>query len=377
MSAVQKIGIVGAGVAGTAAAIFLAEAGFAVEILERRDGPSGLGSGITLQGNGLRVLRQLGVWEDIEPRGFAFSSLGLRAPDPEATVLAVVDDIRTGGDDLPATLGMYRPELAAIMAKRAEDAGAVLSYGLSVEAVEQDPDGVDVTLSNGTSRRFELLIGADGLHSSVRRLMGIDLEPGLVGMGIWRAFVPRPADVVRTDLIYGGPCHIAGYCPTGDGMMYAYLVEDAQHREEADGPRIMSELAAAYGGPWRAIRESLSGGASGSRVNYTQFTSHLVDGPWHRGRVVLIGDAAHSCPPTIAQGAAMALEDAAVLAELLTKSRDLGEEALAAFTGRRLPRAKATVEASTQLATWLLEHNRNADVPGLLGRISHMVKEPA
>ena len=113
--------------------------------------------------------------------------------------------------------------------------------------------------------------------------------------------------MVRTDLSYGGPCYIAGYCPTGEDTIYAYLVEKAQDREHEDGPRIMAELAAAYGGPWNEIRANLDQSA---RINYTWFTTHLVDGPWNRGRIVIIGDAAHSCPPTIAQGAAMALEDA-------------------------------------------------------------------
>ena len=115
MAAVQNVGIVGAGAAGLTAAILLADAGIHVEVLEKAEAPQTLGSGITLQGNALRVFRQLGVWEQIEAKGYAFSTLGLRAPDPAGTVIAVLEDIRTGGDDLPATLGMYRPDLTAIL----------------------------------------------------------------------------------------------------------------------------------------------------------------------------------------------------------------------------------------------------------------------
>jgi 2-polyprenyl-6-methoxyphenol hydroxylase-like FAD-dependent oxidoreductase len=124
MAAVQNVGIVGAGAAGLAAAILLADAGIQVEILEKADAPQTLGSGITLQGNALRVLRQLGVWDQVEAKGYGFSTLGLRAPDPAGTVITVLEDIRTGGDDLPATMGMYRPDLTAILRERAEKAGA-------------------------------------------------------------------------------------------------------------------------------------------------------------------------------------------------------------------------------------------------------------
>ena len=132
MAAVQNVGIAGAGAAGLAAAILLADAGIHVEVLEKAASPQTLGSGITLQGNALRILRQLGVWDQMEAKGYSFSTLGLRAPDPAGTVIAVLEDIRTGGEDLPATLGMYRPDLTAILRERAEQAGARISYGKTV-----------------------------------------------------------------------------------------------------------------------------------------------------------------------------------------------------------------------------------------------------
>ncbi len=137
---------------------------------------------------------------------------------------------------------------------------------------------------------------------------------------------------------------------------------------------MMTELAAAYGGPWNEIRSSLDHGA---RINYTWFTSHLVEGPWNRGRIVIIGDAAHSCPPTVAQGAAMALEDAAVLAELLIAADHVTETLWKEFADRRMERATAVVRASVQLGQWMLDGVRDADVPGLMNSLSTMLKEPA
>ena len=102
----------------------------------------------------------------------------------------------------------------------------------------------------------------------------------------------------------------------------------------------------------------------------------MVPAPWHRGRVVLIGDAAHSCPPTLAQGGAQALEDAAVLTELLPSRPALDDELWAQFTARRYERAKTVVEASNQLGQWLLDHVQG-DVPGLIAKVTALVSQPA
>jgi 2-polyprenyl-6-methoxyphenol hydroxylase-like FAD-dependent oxidoreductase len=195
-------------------------------------------------------------------------------------------------------------------------------------------------------------------------------------MGIWRAFGPRPASVTRTDLIYGGPSYIAGYCPTGEDSLYAYIVEPARDRSglsPAEQLAAMRDLAAAYHGPWDDIRDTL---VDPDRVNYTWFETHVLDAPWNRGRVVLIGDAAHSCPPTLAQGAAQALEDAAVLAELLLDRDTLDQPLWEGFHARRVERARTVVESSNQLCAWLLAHEQG-DVPGLMGRVNALVSTPA
>lgn len=377
MSAVHSVAVAGAGVAGLATAILLAEGGVDVHVYEAKPALDALGSGITLQGNALRAFDRLGVWPQVRARSYAFDVLGLRAPGPEARVLVEMPDDRTGGPDHPATVGMYRPELAAILLDRAEALGATITFGVRVAALTQDDDGVDVVLSDGRTVRHDLLVGADGLHSAVRGLIGIETTPEPTGMGIWRAFVRRPEQVTHTELYYGGPVYIAGYCPTGPDMMYAYLVEKGQDRSGVtpdEAVRIMHDLSLAYHGPWAEIRADLD---EASRVNYTRFTQHLVPAPWNRGRVVVIGDAAHSCPPTMAQGAAQAVEDALVLVELLLSAQCLDQEVWDAFHARRLPRATAVVEASVQLGRWLLDDVHDADIAGLMHRVAAMVSEPA
>jgi 2-polyprenyl-6-methoxyphenol hydroxylase-like FAD-dependent oxidoreductase len=192
-------------------------------------------------------------------------------------------------------------------------------------------------------------------------------------MGIWRVFTRRPESVTRTDLFYGGPSYIAGYCPTGPDTLYAYVVEKAQDRFSTTPEEklsIIRDLAAAYHGPWDEIRDEIS---DPTTVNYTWFENHVVPAPWNRGRVVIIGDAAHVCPPTVAQGGAQALEDALVLTELLGDRDDLDDELWNTFMDRRFARAAEVVEASLQLGRWLQEGVRG-DVPGLMQRVATLVQ---
>jgi 2-polyprenyl-6-methoxyphenol hydroxylase-like FAD-dependent oxidoreductase len=376
MAAVNNVLVVGSGLAGLATAIHLASRGVAVDLVEIKPGVAALGSGITLQGNALRELRGLGVWEQVRDNGYAFDVTGFRAPDPAGTMVAEIPDAKTGGPDLPAVMGMPRPDLAGILTDRAAEAGAKVRFGTTFAELTQDAAGVDVTFSDGSNGRYDLIVGADGIRSWTRRALGIDLETRPVGMGIWRAFGPRPASVTRTDLYYGGPCYIAGYCPTGEDSLYAYIVEAAQDRSGLSPQQqlaTMKRLSEAYHGPWDEIRETLT---DPSRINYTHFQTHLLDTPWNRGRVVLIGDAAHTCPPTLAQGGAMALEDAAVLAELLIEHDEVDQRLWDTFTARRYHRAKAVVDASNQLAQWQLDHE-HGDVPGLIRRIATLVSQPA
>jgi 2-polyprenyl-6-methoxyphenol hydroxylase-like FAD-dependent oxidoreductase len=376
MSAVRNVLVVGGGAAGAATSILLAEGGVSVDLVDIKPDAGSVGSGITLQGNALRVLQQLGVWNQVLEHGYAFDTLGLRAPDPYGSLMVELDDVRSGGPDLPATVGMDRPTLARLLLDRAVGAGAKVRFGTTFTVLEQDATGVDVTFANGSAGRYDLVVGADGIRSWTRRMLGINLETKGTGMGIWRAFTTRPASVTRTDLYYGGPCYIAGYCPTGEGTLYAYLVEDAQDRSALtpeESLSVMRGLSEAYHGPWDDIRERLT---DASTVNYTWFESHVLPAPWHRGRVVLIGDAAHACPPTLAQGAAQAFEDAAVLAELLLAADTLTDEVWQAFSDRRFQRAQTVVDASLQLAQWLLDHERG-DVPGLVAGVAHMLSEPA
>ncbi|GAA1936321.1 FAD-dependent oxidoreductase [Microbacterium aoyamense] len=337
---------------------------------------SPLGSGISLQGNALRALDQLGVWEAARDAGYPFDGLTLRAPGPDAPVVAQLPDVKSGGPAYPAGMGMPRPALARILLDEAVRAGAKIHFGSKVTGVRPSDSSVELDVA-GATVAYDLVIGADGLHSTVRDLIGIETRPAPTGMGIWRAFVSRPRDVERTELYYGGPAYIAGYTPTGEDSMYAILVGDAEDNFGADAEqatRLMLEQSRAYSGPWDSIRADLEAGA---QAHYTWFTQHVVPAPWNRGRVVIVGDAAHSCPPTIAQGAAQGLEDALVLTELLIAHDEVSDALWEQFHARRVPRASMVVDASVQLGQWQLDHDREADAGGLIFSVSQKLSEPA
>ncbi|MFF7365683.1 FAD-dependent monooxygenase [Streptomyces sp. NPDC008125] len=366
--------VIGGGAAGNAVTILLRRAGYAVDLVEAKaDWNATAGSGITLQGNALRVLRELGVWKQVEASGFGFGSVGITAPD--GTVLHAQDDLRTGGDDLPATVGMQRPLLQRILIDAVRASGATVRLGTTAEILSQDAHSVSVRLSDGSEHRYDLVIAADGLGSSTRAAIGITVRPEPTGMAIWRVAAPRPAGVTRTDLAYGGPAYIAGYCPTSDTTLYAYVVE--ANRDRAGIPPEsyadeMRRLTRHYGGFWPEITEHVTDPA---KVNYTWFDRMLVEGSWHRGRVVLVGDAAHCCPPTLAQGAALSLEDAWVLAQMLTGADDWDDALFQAYYERRIVRVRPVVEASVRIGQWQLDGARDADVPGLMARTMTMLRE--
>ncbi|KUN81031.1 FAD-dependent monooxygenase [Streptomyces griseoruber] len=374
----RSVLVIGGGTSGNALTVLLRRAGTAVDLVEASpDWKAAAGSGITLQGNALRVLREVGVLADVEKDGYAAEGVAVLAPD--GTVLHAHDEFRTGGDDLPAHIGMQRPRLQQLLIGMVGTSGADVRLGTTATAFAQDDEGVDVTFSDGTTRRYALVVGADGLGSTTRGMIGITDRPEPTGMGIWRAPAPRPAGVRRTEMIYGGRCFIAGYCPTSEDTVYTYLVEPARDRATLDPAGLADEMRALcenYGGAWPELRAAFT---DPSAVNYTWFDRLLVEGPWHRGRVVLVGDAAHCCPPTFAQGAAMSLEDVQVLAELLTglDRWDAGalDRILTDYHARRLPRVRRVVDASVQLAQWLLEGRRDADVPGLIRRTLTALKE--
>jgi len=378
MPAVSNVAVVGAGVSGLAAAIRLARAGIAVDLIEAQPELTALGSGISLQANALQAFAALGAWEDVAAAGYPFDGLVLRAPGPDAPVIARRAEGSASAAGMPSAMGMPRPALARILFEHATAAGVRARFGVRATGVREGQGVVTLESETGDVGTYDLVIGADGLHSAIRASLGITTGPEPTGMGIWRAFVSRPAEVETTELYYGGPAYIAGYTPTGVDSMYAFLVFDAERHFDlpaAEGAAYMRDRSRAYGGPWDSIRADLDSGDA--LVNYTWFTRHVVPAPWNRGRTVIIGDAAHSCPPTIAQGAAQALEDALVLTGLLVEATAITPALWDEFHRRRVARATAVVDASVQLAEWQRDgEDHSAEMPRLIAELGERLARP-
>jgi 2-polyprenyl-6-methoxyphenol hydroxylase-like FAD-dependent oxidoreductase len=374
-SQTRRVLVVGGGITGSVLALALAQRGVAVVLAEIRDKWTGAGHGITLQGNALRAFHQIGVFDRIAERGFAFDKLRMRTADGH--VIMELPTPPMGGAEVPPTMGALRADVADVLNRAVLAAGVDVRLGTTVTAIDNDADGVTATLSDGAVERFDVLVGADGIRSKMRAMIGIDAEPATVGMGIWRVVARRPAAMECSELYYGGPKYKAGYTPISDDLCYAFLLEgnlDRSYVGEHPNGALFKEHGQGYGGIWGEVRDSL---ADDAVVNYQYIEAVLVPDPWYRGRAIVIGDAAHACPPLIAQGAAMCAEDAVVLAEMLT-SGDGVDAALEKFMQRRFPRVQMVLDNSLQLAEWEIHPDTPGADPGrIMGQTLHALVAPA
>lgn len=311
-----------------------------------------------MQGNLLSALARVGVLDEVLACGVPFNQLRMLHAD--GTLIAEVPTPHTGGEELPATMGALRSDLQDVLCQRVYDAGVTVRLGLSVRAITQDSQRAHAEFTDGTTGSYDLIVGADGIRSAVRAMLGITTMPQPSGMSIWRVVADRPAELDCAELYYGGPRYKAGYSPTSADKCYAYVLDvDGTQRDFGDEPawQLMYERSAGYGGTWGKIRQTIG---PDSNVSHTRIEWLLVDNPWFRGRAIVIGDAVHACPPLVAQGAAMCAEDAVVLAELVTGDLPV-EQALRAFMARRMPRVEIVVRNSMQLVRWEMDLEPHTD----------------
>lgn len=360
-TAANRVLIVGGGLAGVSAAIALQRAGIDVEIVEREPVWGALGTGITLMGPAMRALKELGVLEQCLAEGDGGSEMCLFSAEGE--LLHTLEIPGLLGQEWPAVGGMMRPTLHRILAETAQAEGASVRTGTTVDLLEQHPDRIDVECSDGSNESYDLVVGADGMRSQVRQLVFGDAapEPQPLGQAVWRALVDRPAAVTGEFQFYG-PGLKTGFTPLGPNRMYEFLVQpvaDAVLPPPEERPARMRELLSVFGGVVAEVRETIT---EPEQVDVRKLYWLLMPAPWYRGRVLLIGDAAHSTTPQLAMGGAIALEDGIVLGELLG-SEDQLETALAKFMERRYERCKMVVQNSVQLSEWeknAAEHEEDA-----------------
>jgi FAD-dependent urate hydroxylase len=324
-----RVLVVGAGLAGLALARALRQVGSEPEVIDRAAAWEVAGTGIYLPANGARALRALGLERAVADRGAEIGRQ--RVLDPRGRALVDVDLHRFWGDVGPC-LALHRAELHQVLRE-----GVAVGLGTGVRALERVDGPVQVTFDDGRQDSYDLVVGADGLRSTVRRLTVDDRPPVPVGQHSWRFLAPCPPGITTWTVMLGrGTSFLT--IPIGGGLVYCYA--DITTNPDSPAPPTSDPLAglrerfAGFAAPVPELLDQLQDQTQVHAAPIEQVAAER----WGRGAVVLVGDAAHAMSPNMAQGAALAFEDALVLAACLARAGSVAE-ALAGFVARRHPRA--------------------------------------
>lgn len=321
-----RILVVGAGIAGLASARTLAGAGFSVEVVEREPEWGEAGTGIYLPGNAARALRALSLEQAVLERGVVIPRQ--RVSDDRGRLLVDVD-LAEVWDGVGSCLALQRAVLHSVLLDGARE--VPIRMGADIRGLSEQSGTVSLEFGDGTAGEDDLVIGADGIHSTVRRLaFGDDAIARPVGQVGWRFVTACPPEITTWSAMLG---HRTSFLtiPIGNGRVYCYCDVVSPPGEEPDAD--LGQLFSGFAGPVAELVDSVAE----PDVVHRSAIEEVALVSWVRGRVVLVGDAAHATSPNMAEGAAMALEDALVLADCLA---GLGPvpAALSAFEERRRPR---------------------------------------
>ncbi len=338
-----RICVIGAGIGGLAVARVLAQRGAVVSVLEQAPEIAEVGAGLQVSPNGFAVLRALGL------------DKALRASAVQARAVSLRD--YKGGEVLRLDLGMasareyhfiHRADLIDILAAGVRAAGARIRLMQKIVGVEGGLRPV-VHLASGARLEADLVIGADGLHSVVRRALNGDLTPFFTRQVAWRAVVPNHWDRGPEVQVHMGPLrHLVSYPLRGGAMLNLVAVQEraawtAESWSQRDDPMALRAAFGDFGRDARAMLDAVE------EVNLWGLFRHPVAKVWHAGGLAILGDAVHPTLPFLAQGASMALEDGWVLADALSSEATV-EAALSRYQARREGRVARVVSAASRNA---------------------------
>jgi 2-polyprenyl-6-methoxyphenol hydroxylase-like FAD-dependent oxidoreductase len=372
---VKNILVIGGGITGLTAAACLGRQGFEVDVIEIRPRLEDQGGiGLSIMGNATKALNTIGVAQRCVDAGMPADTYTIRKPD--GTILATPNWPALGKPLWPAQIGISRAVFHSFLIDAARGASATLRCSMSVNSLTQTQEAVAVRFASGEVATYDLVIGADGVRSTTRAMVFPEfLEPTAVGLGIWRAHARRPEGITTTQLHLGGPHGVVGVCPISSEDCYVYCLHDAEpgdRRNPATFHYQLQEKLEGYGGLIPALSEQMT---DPSVISYRPLEMLLKPNPWYHGRVLLMGDAAHSNTPNLAQGAGMGIEDAAVIADELAQDHTL-EEVLVRFMARRFERARMVVDVSGQIARAEADHIPNFDVRAVMTAASEILAQP-
>ncbi len=373
MDSVKKVLVVGGGIGGLCTAIALRREGIEVDLVELKLEWTVYGVGIIQQSNVVREMSRLGLLDKYLDAAYAFEDVVLYTT--EGQQLVRIPGQRLAGSQYPANVGISRRALHKVLSETTLEWGTQVRLGVSVESFTQDADGVEVVLTDGTRSRYDLLVGADGVYSTVRRLLfGDKYQPFFTGQAVWRYNFPRLPQIDHL-ANYVGPAGNAGLVPLSAELMYLFTTS-----HEPENPWMPKEDLAVemrlrlknMGGPIAELRDQI---VDNEQVVYKPLEAVFVNEPWYRGRVLIIGDAAHATTPHLGQGAGMAIEDALVLSEELTAGGSI-EQQLQRFMSRRFERCKYIGEKSLLAGEKEMSRDRDFDRIGLVKEMLAVTARP-
>lgn len=342
-----KLLIIGGGIAGMSLAVFMRRIGWDVDLVEADPEWRVYGAGISITGPTFRALDQLGLMDALRREGHCSTSGDVIICAPDGTPLhnSPAPPIAPG---MPSTGGIMRPALHRLLSDLTRVSGADIRLGVMAKSFTQIGDGIEVSTSDGETRRYDLAVGADGVNSQTRALLFPDApKPSYTGQYCWRVALDRLPEIDRATFFMAGEV-TAGLVPVSETGMYMWLLEPVAVREHIDPATQhlrLAKIMQRFGGPLAKVRDGLS---AQSPIIVRPLEALLLPRPWHVWRILLIGDAAHATTPHLASGAGIATEDALVLSRILAQTADI-PAAIEAFTERRWGRCKLVVENSVEI----------------------------
>lgn len=361
---VKTVLIVGGGIAGTAAAIMLSKRGIACDVVERK--AKAAGATISLLNRSINGLQDLGILDHVLAQATVTTPAAhWRYLDRGGEEMAAPSMPWEPDPALPWGLYIMRPHLIDIMRNAAIQAGATIRMGIAADGFEEEPDGITARFSDGTVRRYDLLIGADGVHSSVRATFFPDSPPAVYsGATMFRGmFSGLSADLPSGAYVSGDHMVMTHRVP--DGRVYMATGQKYADRpwiEQDEARRIVRDILSNYTAP--LIRGFADRITDDYQIVVNDYNLLLVPSPWHRRRVLLIGDAAHATAANLSYGGGLAIEDGVVLGQEMTAGRDL-EACLRSFMQRRFERARLVVETAVNVQR-LQENGASASEQNML-----------
>lgn len=358
MAAVEKVLVLGGGIGGQAVAIALAQAGVAVEIAEIQKDFNVYGVGIIQQQNALRALECIGLAKETLEKGHAYGQVLMYTAHGHL--------VGKGGapasEKFPSHNGISRRVLHEIMFAESERLNVKYKMGVTINAIDDSDTGVFVHFSDGTSDTYDIMIASDGIKSKARELLFGDIPIRYMGLSVWRYAFPKHEDL-DTGYIYYGKRSKIGFIPMSENSMYMFLVSAEGENFWLDKHKyvpMLQDYLSEY--PAKIAQDASKLISDPNLVNYRPLEAVRISGDWYKGNCIIIGDGAHATVPQLGSGAALALEDAVVLAEELQKASSV-KEAFEKFMKRRYERCMRVVDASEVLAEWELLEFQGKDLP--------------